>query len=273
MLRLNNQRVLITGATGGIGFELSKQLNALGAHLALQGRSVKTLKVLKAELSSKNGRVEMLEINLLDDNAPSTLIERASLSLDGLDMVINLAGIQTFQSLSSLSEEDVSRQINLNLTRPIQINRAAAKIFTAQSAGTIVNIGSTFGAIAFAHYSTYSASKFGLRGFSEALRRELEGSGVNVIYVAPRATRTSMNSDAVYQMAKETRTTVDEPSHVARQIIRAIEKQRPTTHLGFPEKLFCKVNALFPSLIDKALAKQTLLARRYAQQDTPAHND
>ncbi|MCK5923732.1 MAG: SDR family oxidoreductase, partial [Methylococcales bacterium] len=213
------------------------------------------------------GRVKTLQVDLLDDRASSDLIDLANRSLGGLDMVINLAGIQTFQPLDNLSEKAISRQISINLTLPIQISRTAAKIFTAQRSGTIVNIGSTFGAIAFAHYTVYSASKFGLRGFSEAFGRELKGSGVNVVYVAPRATRTAMNSDAVYQMAKATRTAVDEPSDVAQQIIRAIEKQRPTTHLGFPEKLFCKINALFPSLIDRALASQNRLAQQHTEQN------
>jgi short-subunit dehydrogenase len=123
----------------------------------------------------------------------------------------------------------------------------------AQGQGRIVNVGSVFGSINFAHFVTYSSAKAGLRGFSQALRRELAGSGVGVTYIAPRAVRTPLNSSAVMAFAKVTGMNMDEPEVIARRIVEAIRVGRPEAYFGFPESLFVRINALFPGLVDRAL--------------------
>jgi len=265
MLNFKNINVLITGAPGGIGSEISRQLYAAGANLVLHDRDETALQGLQASLSGSENKVETVVLDLLAEQAGHTLIEQAQQALGALDMVINLAGIQTFRALDDLSSEQIDMQIALNLTIPIHINQAAARLFNKQGGGTIVNIGSTFGSIGFAQFSVYSAAKFGLRGFSEAFRRELQDTPVDVIYIAPRATQTSMNSGAMYEMAEKTKMNIDTPAEVASHIIAAIAKRKANTFIGFPEKLFCKINALFPRLVDKALAGQNRLASDYAK--------
>lgn len=267
MMNLKAKNILVTGAPGGIGSQISQQLNAAGANLALHDLSKDALKSLRASLPANDNRIETIAMNLMDNGAGKELVEQAQQRLDGLDMVINLAGIQTFKALGDLSPEQIDMQVALNLTLPIHINQAAATIFTAQGSGTIINIGSTFGSIGFAQFSVYSAAKFGLRGFSEALRRELKDSGVKVVYIAPRATQTSMNSGAMYEMAEKTKMNIDTPTEVASYIIQAIRKQKANTYIGFPEKYFCKINALFPGLVDKALAGQNRVASDYAKSN------
>jgi short-subunit dehydrogenase len=267
MMDLRNKNILITGAAGGIGTALSQQLNDMGANLALHGLSTQELECLLKKLPEGDNLLKTIKLDLTADKAGVELVEKACNRLGGLDMVINLAGIQTFKALEDLSQDQIDLQIELNLNVPIHINQAAARIFSKQQAGTIVNIGSTFGAIGFAQFSVYSASKFGLRGFSEALSRELQDQNVKVLYIAPRATQTALNSSAMYEMAEKTKMNIDTPETVAAQIIVAIQKQRKTTHLGFPEKLFCKINALFPSLVDKALATQNRVASDYAREN------
>jgi len=123
-----------------------------------------------------------------------------------------------------------------------------------------------FGSIAFAWFASYSASKFALRGFSEALRRELEGSGVGVTYVAPRAVKTALNSPAVYRMAEKVRMNMDDPARVARRIVRAIGRDKKDVDLGFPEAWFVRVNALLPRLVDRTLRKQNRVMREFIQE-------
>jgi short-subunit dehydrogenase len=135
----------------------------------------------------------------------------------------------------------------------------------ARGTGKIVNIGSTFGSIGFAWFSAYSASKFALRGFSEALRRELADSGVTVAYIAPRAVKTKLNTAAVYQMAHATGMRMDAPSWVAGRVIRAIRHDRKDVYLGFPESLFVRVNTLLPRLVDMALRKQNRTMSTFAK--------
>jgi short-subunit dehydrogenase len=267
MMNLKNKNILITGAAGGIGTALSQQLNAAGANLALHGLTQEELQTLLETLTPRDNKIETIVLDLLGNDVGPQLVAQARNILQGLDMVINLAGMQTFKALDDLTAAQIDMQIALNLTVPIHINQAAAAIFMQQHSGTIVNIGSTFGSIGFAQFSVYSASKFGLRGFTEALRREMQGRGVDVVYIAPRATQTALNSSAMYEMAEKTKMNIDTPAYVAAQIIWAIEKQKKNTCIGFPEKFFCKVNALFPSLVDKALAGQNKIASGYAKSN------
>ena len=263
MLNLNDKKILITGAAGGIGSQLCLQLLGEGAILALSSRSPERLGALSKSLP-ENCSAVFIQKDLLEENASQQLVAETFEKLSGLDMVINLAGTQTFRSIEQLTNDQVDTQIVINLTVPINISRAAIIIFKQQGHGSIVNIGSTFGAIGFAQHSVYSAAKFGVRGFSEALRRELKDTGIKVIHIAPRATRTAMNSSAVYDLAEKTGTTVDEPSDVARQIITAIRKSRVNVSIGRVESFAAKINALFPTFMDKLLGKQNRLAEAYA---------
>jgi short-subunit dehydrogenase len=272
MTKLEGKKILLTGATGGIGSRLATQLFASGSVLALSSRSLECLSKLAGSIDPEGHSVTILEKDLLGQNAGQQLVTEACDLLNGLDIVINLAGAQTFKAIEALSQQEIDRQIEINLAVPIRISHAATSLFKAQGSGSIVNIGSAFGSIGFAQYSIYCATKFGLRGFSEALRRELHENNIKVIYIAPRATRTSMNTAAVYEMASVTGTVVDDPSDVAGQIIQAIRKEKPNTHIGLPEKIFSKLNGLFPGLIDKALSRQSRLAQSYANPDVGHSN-
>jgi short-subunit dehydrogenase len=104
-----------------------------------------------------------------------------------------------------------------------------------------------------------------LRGFSEALRRELADTRVRVLYFAPRATRTPMNSPAVVALNNELKVAMDDPQLVARQLLGAIRTERDELYLGWPEKLFVKLNGLLPGMVDKSLRKQLPVIRRFAK--------
>jgi len=144
--------------------------------------------------------------------------------------------------------------------------RAVLPTMLEQNSGQIVNIGSTFGSIGFAWFSAYSASKFALRGFSQALRRELAETGVGVSYIAPRAVKTAINSQAVYAMAAAVKMNMDEPDKVAEQIVKNIRKGEKERYLGFPESFFVRVNAIFPGLVDRAVRKQNRDAQQHAEK-------
>jgi len=134
-----------------------------------------------------------------------------------------------------------------------------------RGSGHILNVGSIFGSIGFAWFATYSATKFGLRGFSEALRRELQGTGVGVTYVAPRAVRTALNSGAVYRMAEAVKMNMDSPEWVAAKVVTALERERKDVFLGFPESLFARLNGVLPWLVDGGLRKQNCQMEAFAR--------
>jgi len=111
-----------------------------------------------------------------------------------------------------------------------------------------------FGAIPFAHFASYSSAKAGLKGLSDALRREVAGSGVEVTHIAPRAVKTTLASAKVMEFAAATGMHMDAPEAVAARIVAAIADGTPNVVIGFPERLFVHVNALAPRLVDRALA-------------------
>ena len=263
-MNLKDKKILLTGATGGIGGELVKQLAGHNCKLVLSGRNQQQLDVLAAKVKgSGQQNVISLAADIFNAQQCADLVKQTNARLGGLDILINLAGLQRFKTLGELTTEEIENQITVNLQAPIMLTQAALTLMKNQQSGQIVNIGSTFGSIGFANFSVYSAAKFGLRGFSEALRRELAGTNIDVTYIAPRATRTSMNSEAVYKLAKETGMNLDLPENVASEIIKAITAGKKNHFIGFPESLFAHINALVPGLVDKALYKQNLIAQKY----------
>jgi len=109
------------------------------------------------------------------------------------------------------------------------------------------------GGIAAPLFATYSASKAGLRGFSEALRREMAGHGVTVTHVNPRAVATAMNDGVIAEFNKRTSTREDPPAQVAMRIYKAMLYDEKEVNIGLPERFYLKLNALLPLLIDDAL--------------------
>ena len=116
-------------------------------------------------------------------------------------------------------------------------------------------MGSVLGRLGLPGYSVYSASKFGLRGFAEALRRELGGTGISLHYLGPRSTRTGFNDEAVEAYNQATATAVDPPAKVAQALLQLLEGEAAERFIGFPETLAVRVNGLHPTLLDGAFDK------------------
>jgi short-subunit dehydrogenase len=255
-MKLHDTRVLLTGAAGGIGSALAERLAARGAALALVARTPDALAPVLDGLHDAGARAWPISADLLDPAQRGLAIEHALHVLGGIDVLINCAGLMSFRPFAEEDPVQLERMVQLNLVAPMLLTRAVLPDMLARGEGRIVNVGSTFGSIGFAWFAAYSASKFGLRGLSEALRRELEGSGVGVTYVAPRAVRTRFNSDAVYRMARATRMKMDDPGWVADRVIAALETDAKDVYLGFPESLFARLNSVMPRLVDSGLRKQ-----------------
>jgi short-subunit dehydrogenase len=130
----------------------------------------------------------------------------------------------------------------------------------------VVNIGSSFGSIGFAGFTAYCASKFGLRGFTEALQREFANANIAIHYLAPRAVNTAMNSAKVVAMNAELGNAADEPELVAVAALDLLQCRKSSNrYLGWPERFFVRLNAIFPSLVSGALKKQLVTILRYAK--------
>lgn len=266
-MNISGQRILITGAAGGIGRELTLALVEKGAELVLVDIDANKLGQLKLEIRELGSRVHVFPCDLAAPDAPQRLASQVVAATGGIDVLINCAGIASFGLFEQQTPESMELLWRINVIAPMQLTRALLPQMTARRHGRIVNVGSVFGSIGFAYFSTYSASKFAMRGFSEALRRELEGTGVGVTYVAPRFTRTPLNDGAVSRMAQAVGMNADEPSVVARHVVRAIEKGSKDYFIGWPECMFVRINALLPRLVDGALRKQNAKTRPFALQE------
>ncbi len=259
------RRILITGAAGGIGRETALRLADQGAQLALVGRNADALRGLAAEITAGGGTAQALPTDLLDASARAGLPERARVALGEIDVLVNLAGVLSFCRIEDEDPDRLDMLLRLNLLAPMDLARMILPAMIARKQGQIVNVGSTLGSIGFAYFSAYSASKFGLRGFSEALRRELHDTGVSVTYIAPRAVRTPLNSAAIYRMAEAVKMNIDSPERVAKWIVAAIAQPAKDAYLGFPESLFVRINAVVPRLVDAALKGQNRMMERFAR--------
>jgi short-subunit dehydrogenase len=147
----------------------------------------------------------------------------------------------------------------------MQLSRMMIKHLSGQKKAMIVNVGSVFGTIGHPGYTGYCASKFGLRGFTEALRRELQNKPVDVLYIAPRSTSTLMNSDSANQLNAALGNHSDTPDFVATQILKTMQQKAKNTYLGWPERLFVQVNQLLPGVVDRALNKKLATIEQFAK--------
>lgn len=264
-MNLSGKRIILTGAAGGIGYRLALLLAKKGAQLALVELNAARLNEICNEINANSGKAHAIALNLTADGAAEQVVQTATQAMGGIDLVINNAGIMDFTLYERQSPERIAQVINVNVIAPMLLVRAALPVLLAQNSGRIVNIGSAFGAIGFAHFATYCTSKFAMRGFSEALRRELVDSNVGVTYVSPRAAKTPLNDELTTQMLIETKTNMDEPEFVAEQIVLAIETDAKEHLIGQPESFFSRLNGVFPRLVDGGLLKNTRIARKYAE--------
>lgn len=264
-MKLHGARVLLTGASRGIGRELALRLAGRGARLVLVGRDPAAVAGVCNDVFALGGRADSIAFDLAAATGHAQVVERARVVLGGIDLLVNNAGVSSFEALERQSAETIARIAATNLVAPMLLARAALPHLAAGA--RIVNVGSMFGSIGFPHCAAYSATKFGLRGFSEALRREVAARGIGVTYVAPRAARTEANSAALYRFAARTGMAMDSPADVAEGIIDAIERGQAERFFGGPEPFFARLNALLPRLVDRALGKQARIGREVLLDD------
>jgi len=266
-MNLNEKRILLTGAAGGIGQPLAFALASKGAKLALVDRDYARITALCEKINQLGGEavaiVTDFQATEAIPNPTHYVADEAMKHLGGIDILINSAGILDFTLFEEQSAERIAQMMHINATVPIQLTRALLPSLLTRNSGQIVNIGSIFGSIGFPHYATYSASKFAVHGFSQALRRELADSNIVVTYIAPRAVKTSMNDQAA-SMLEATKTAMDDPKFVVAEIIKAIEAEKHEHYIGQPESFFAWLNGFLPSAVNIGLKKQARVARQFA---------
>jgi short-subunit dehydrogenase len=261
-LHLDGKRVVLTGAAGGMGNLIAAELNAHGARLVLTDMAAQPLLETVDRLGAEH---TLVVADLCTSEGRGELVDACS-DLGGIDLLINAAGMSDFAMVEQQSAARIELMIAINLTVPMLLCQALLPMLQTRDEAAIVNIGSTFGAIGHPGFAAYCASKSGLHRFTEALRRELADTQVEVFYIAPRAVQTKMNSAAVVELNREMGNTMDSPELAVSSLVRILStRSAGDYYLGWPEKLFARLNGVLPGLVDGSLAKQLATIRRLAR--------
>lgn len=248
MSPLKGKRIVLTGGAGGIGSLVAKELRNAKSEVVIVDRTAPhgdEQFFLKGDLATLEGIAAVGE-------AVKRLVP---------DILINLAGAQYFGPFERQNAEHMQMTYMVNLIAPALLSQAVLPSMRERGGGQIVNIGSVLGSINYPYFTTYSSAKAGLRGLSEALRREVSGTGICITYIAPRAVKTGMNTAEVMRFAALTKMHLDEPETVARRIVSAIRTRKKEVFFGFPERIFVSLNALVPRFVDAAVTGEIRKAR------------
>jgi short-subunit dehydrogenase len=191
-MRLDGKRVLVTGGSSGIGFEIAKAFLAKGAQVAITGRRASVVSSAVEELRKNGGAVTGIAADVGTAEGRTETLQGALRALGGLDVLVNNAGGVRAGRLEATTEAEIEAMLTVDLLAPILLTRAALPSLRASGDAMVVNITSGIALIGAPFYATYAAAKAGLARFGEALRRELKGEGVHVLTVYPGGTDTPM---------------------------------------------------------------------------------
>lgn len=187
---------VITGAASGIGRALARALAERGCHLALADITAEGLEAIAAELRSNERRVTATPLDVGDRDAIHAFADAVKAQHGGADLLFNNAGVAAGGNFEAIDEDVFEWLIGVNFWGPIRMSRAFLPLLRQSDDAHLTNISSIFGVIAPAGQTAYSASKFGVRGFSDALRHELAGSNVGVTTVHPGGVNTNIAKSA-----------------------------------------------------------------------------
>ncbi|RLL43813.1 SDR family oxidoreductase [Oceanobacillus piezotolerans] len=169
--------VVITGAGSGLGASLAKKFSLLGSHVCLLGRTKKKLTVTASELK---GDYSIYEVDVRSKKSVRNVMEEIKHNRGSIDCLINNAGVGIFKYLEELNEEEIIQMLDTNLKGTIFCTQEALVYMREQNKGQIINIVSGSGKVAKETESVYSASKFGVRGFSDAVTAELSNTNIKI---------------------------------------------------------------------------------------------
>lgn len=242
-------RVLLTGASGGIGGAAAAALVAAGAQVLAVGRSQERL----AALAAGHAGIEPVRADLA---VPADLKRLAAhAGRWRCNVLVHAAGVPAFGRLQTLPAERLEEMLQTNLLAPIRLTQALLPHLLREPQAQVICVGSALGRIGLPGYAAYSASKFGLRGFAEALRRELADTPVKVQYLGPRSTRTGFNDAGAEAYQRATGGATDSPERVAHALVALLRDGRPERFIGFPEALAVRLNGLAASWLDGAFVR------------------
>jgi short-subunit dehydrogenase len=264
---LNGGIAVVTGAGSGIGRALAKQLSAAGCGLALADVDEKSLLETAGILPGKGAGVSTHVLDIADEAAVSAFAEDVKSRHGRVTLLINNAGVALHGTFEEISLDDQRWLMGINFWGTVYGVTYFLPILKQQPRAHIVNLSSVFGIVAPAGQTAYAASKFAVRGFTEALRHELEGSTVFVSCVHPGGIRTPIaergrlgtnapqtrKNESVSRLAQLAKTS---PENAAARILRGVERREPRILIGFDAHHIDIMQRLRPATYWKSLSRR-----------------
>jgi len=261
---LRDKVAVISGGSRGLGLVLARHICDQGGKVALLARDPEELSCAKADLTARDGKVLTVECDLLDRDQVQAAVRRVVDHFDKIDILINNAGMIEVGPLDHMTREDYDRAMRLHFWAPYKLISQVVPQMRLWGGGRIVNISSIGGKVAVPHFAPYSASKFALTGFSDAVRTELARDNIQVTTVAPGLMRTGSHVNAKFKGNHDAEFAWFSASagaplismdadRAARKIIAAFKRGQPSLTLTFAARSAIAGNALFPNLTGYAM--------------------
>ncbi|MDR1962309.1 MAG: SDR family NAD(P)-dependent oxidoreductase [Planctomycetaceae bacterium] len=257
---LKNSRILLTGASSGIGAALALELAKEGADLVLLARRADRLQEVAERIQKATGSARKI-ITVVGDITDSEIrqlaVQTATQQLGGLDILINNAGVGATALIEATTEETIRRIFEVNFFALLELTQLALPSLKLGNKPMVVNLSSIVGLRGVPHYGVYGAAKFAVTGLSEAMRAEFHQHGIDVLLVCPGTTQTEF-FDVLYQSSSAPDMPVHHavtPEYVAARIVRAMKKGQHKIIPYFQAIILDYLNRFAPLFTDWIMTK------------------
>lgn len=229
---LNHAVVVITGASSGIGRALAMSFARRGARLVLAARRAEHLEEVRAAVTPYAADVLVVPTDITDDAALEHLVQETLAKFGQIDILINNAGVYDYGLLQETAVSSIRQMAEVNIASTIALTRLVLPHMLQRRGGRIVNISSVAGRVANAVAPVYGATKAALLAFSDGLRRQIEGTGVQVISVLPTYTTSEMVSSDHADLMRSVGFTIDTVEYVAEGTLDGLLKGKTEIVFG-----------------------------------------
>jgi NAD(P)-dependent dehydrogenase (short-subunit alcohol dehydrogenase family) len=256
-MRLKDRTAVVTGAGSGIGRAIAQSLAQRGCHLALADIGEAGLAETVGLVKGANVRVTSHKLDVADREAVAAFPDVVAAAHGGAALLFNNAGVAVSGTFDQVSERDFEWLFEINFWAVVRLTRAFMPLLKASDEARLVNLSSLFGLISPPGQTAYAASKFAVRGFSNALRFELEGSNVGVTVVHPGGVATKIadnarrpagtsNAEVNEQIERARRVLTMPPAEAGEIIVKAVERRAARVLVGRDAKMMALLERLAP---------------------------